>query len=121
MQKRIIRIITNSDYFAHTEPLFAETRILNIENLRKYSLIVYFYRNIDSLLPRLQGQHEHQTRYRDRPRPEIHHRSIYERSYMYQLPTAWNQLLDKFPILLTKNYSLETFKKHLKQFLISNP
>ena len=51
MQKRIIRIITNSDYFEHTAPLFTQCKILNIENLRKFSLAVYFFKNLDSLLP----------------------------------------------------------------------
>ena len=111
----------NIYYLAHTEPLFTQTHILNIENLRKYSLLVYFYKNKDSLLPQLQMQHPYETRFRARPRPAVHHRSIYERSYLYQLPTIWNQLLDSHPELLTKNYSLITFKKHLKQYLISNP
>ena len=42
MQKRIIRIITSSDFLTHTEPLFLQTNISNIENLRKFSLIIHF-------------------------------------------------------------------------------
>ena len=121
LQKRIIRTITKSEYLEHTEPLFAQTHVLNIENLRKYCLLVYFYKNLNSLLPQFQVLHPYQTRFRARPRPVVHHLSIFERSYIYQLPIVWNKLLDDQPELLTKNYSLMTFKKHLKQYLISNP
>ena len=34
VQKRIIRIITHSEYLAHTEPLFRETKILTLEQMR---------------------------------------------------------------------------------------
>ena len=121
MQKRIIRTITNSEYLEHTEPLFKQAQILNIENLRKYSLIIHFYKNIHTLMPLFQENHPYPTRFRDRPRPLIHRRTVFERSFLYQLPIAWNHLIDNCPDLLTKNYSLPTFKKHLKIFLISNP
>ena len=44
LQKRIIRILTNSEYLAHTPPLFKQTNILCIEKLRKYHLGLYFFK-----------------------------------------------------------------------------
>ena len=120
MQKRIIRIITNSDFLEHTEPLFKQCKILNIENLRKFSLAVNFFKNIDVLLPQFQQNHAYNTRNRNRPRPIHHHRTVYEKSFLNQLPVIWNELLDKCPDILAGNTSIETFKKNLKQHLISS-
>ena len=74
-QKRIVRLLTHSDYLAHTQPLFHQLRLLNIENLRKYSLAVHFFKNKNDILPALQAPHSYLTRYRDRPRPVRHHRT----------------------------------------------
>ena len=118
-QKRIIRLLTHSDYYAHTEPLFEQLQILNIENLRKYALAVYFFKNKDSILPDLQARHAYLTRFRHRPRPARHHRTIYEKSFIYQAPIIWNELIDAgfpFPHNLR---NLNTFKRHLKQYLLN--
>ena len=73
MQKKIIRNITNSEYLAHTAPLFNQLQLLNIDKLRKYHLGIYFYKNMGTLLPELQVFHNYATRNRHRPRPEHHH------------------------------------------------
>ena len=117
-QKRLIRLITNSDFLAHTEPLFKQLHILNIENLRKYHLAIYFYKNLESLLPILQGHHHYETRNRNRPRPIRHSKTIFERSFMYQSPIVWNELLDSGEPTLTNATSLSIFKKKLKLFLV---
>ena len=117
-QKRLIRLITNSDFLAHTEPLFKELQILNIENLRKYNLGIYFYKNLNSLLPSLQGHHPYGTRYRNRPRPIRHSKTIFERSFIYQSPIVWNELLDSQEPSITNATSISIFKKKLKLFLV---
>ena len=116
-QKRIIRLITNSDFLAHTEPLFRQLNIFNIERLRKYHLALYFYKNRELILPTLQGHHRYETRNRARPRPERHFKTIYERSFIYQSPIIWNELLDSQDPSLTGALTLPIFKKKLKQFL----
>ena len=119
IQKRIIRITTNSEFLAHTAPLFSQTNILNIENLRKFTLAIHFFKNRNEILPPLQAQHQYPTRARDRPRPIRHQRTVFERSFVHQLPLIWNELLDICPNILNHNQSLATFKKHLKKFLTS--
>ena len=78
-QKRILRIITKSEFLAHTRPLFKSTRILNVENLRKLSLAVYCYRNKNNL-NHLMAQHDYYTRHRNQLRPAIHRISHFEKS-----------------------------------------
>ena len=44
LQKKIIRIITNSDYIAPSMPLFEQLRILNIFDLCKFNTLKFFYK-----------------------------------------------------------------------------
>ena len=115
-QKRIIRLLTHSDYFAHTEPLFRQLKLLNIENIRKYSLAVYFFKNQATILPALQAHHTYETRHRNRPRPARHHHTIYEKSFIYQATVVWNELLDRAQPIIINSKSLDDFKRNLKQY-----
>ena len=119
LQKRMVRTLTNSDYLAHTQPLFHQLKILPIDKLKQYHLAIYFHKNRNSLLTHLQGHHNHFTRNRDRPRPAPHTRSLFENSFVYQAPKLWNDLLDHHPeaIALT---NISSFKKQLKNILLSN-
>ena len=86
VQKRVIRMISNSDFLAHTYPLFKNLQILDLNNITKYSLGVYFFKNRDSLIPLLQNHHIYLTRNRDRPIPIPHNTTIFEKSFVYQAP-----------------------------------
>ena len=44
LQKKIIRIITNSDYLVPSLPLFRQLEILNIFDLCKFNILKFFYR-----------------------------------------------------------------------------
>ena len=118
VQKRIVRLLCDSDFLAHTQPLFKQLNLLNIENLRKFSLAVYFYKNLNSILPGLQGNHPYGTRNRDRPRPLRHSITIYQKSFLYQAPIVWNELLDSPEPNIINEARLPIFKKKLKHLLI---
>ena len=120
LQKRLIRLITNSDFLAHTQPLFQQLQILNIENMRKYSLAIYFFKNSHSLLPSLQGRHHYGTRHRDRPRPVRHSKTIFQKSFVYQAPIIWNELLDRANALISNSVNLKCFKRKLKQYFLQS-
>jgi len=51
LQKKAIRIITNSRYNAHTQPLFKQLRILTISHLYDSKLLRFYYRFANNLLP----------------------------------------------------------------------
>ena len=120
MQKKIIRNITNSDYLTHAAPFFNQLQLLNIDKLRKYSLGVYLYKNIRTLLPELQYLHNHFTRNRHRSRPEHHNKTIYERSFVFQAPKLWNELLNHGLNINRNGTSLNAFKRLLNQFLLNH-
>ena len=52
MQKKAIRPATNSSYFAHTTPLFIKLNLLNIPDMFKLKLLIFFHKlSFDPLPP----------------------------------------------------------------------
>ena len=51
LQKKALRIITNSDYLAHTEPLCKRLRILKISDMFSMALWKFFYKLMNNKLP----------------------------------------------------------------------
>ena len=72
LQKKAIRIICNSKYNSHTEPLMKKLEILKLEDMFKLNMLKWYYRYVKKQLPayfsdyRIRSQHEvhnHNTRY----------------------------------------------------------
>ena len=51
LQKKTIRIITQSHYLAHTDPLFSKLKLLKLDDLYKHQLGIYMYKSTKGLLP----------------------------------------------------------------------
>ena len=51
LQKKSIRLITGSEYMAHSEPLFKELELLKIEDLYKLKILKFYYNLSYGLLP----------------------------------------------------------------------
>ena len=51
MQKKAIRLVTNSSYFAHTTPLFIKLNILKVQDMFKLKLLKLYYKLSCDLLP----------------------------------------------------------------------
>ena len=117
IQKRIIRNVTHSTFDAHTEPLFRETHILNIDQIRKFNLGIYFFKNNLNDLAQFQGNHNYLTRHRDNLRPIIHRTSAFHRSFLYQSVKLWNDLNVINNDLA--NVNINRFKKLLKSYLMA--
>ena len=70
LQKKAVRIISNSSYLAHTAPLLKELGILNIEDLyqHQYALFMFDYdrgslpKTFNSYFCKVSDVHSHQTR-----------------------------------------------------------
>ena len=118
-QKRIVRIITRSEFLAHTAPLFDITKMLTIEKLRKLSLGKYCFTNIDILTDNLNVHHEYNTRHRNRIRAQAHNHSLFERSFIYQGPRIWNEIQENCPNIIN-SASLTIFKRKYKSYLLSH-
>ena len=51
LQKKAIRLITNSNYSAHTTPLFIELGLLKVQDMFKLKLLKFYYKLSYDLLP----------------------------------------------------------------------
>ena len=51
LQKKAIRLITQSQYLAHTDPLFSKLKLLKLDDLYKHQLGIYMYKSAKGLLP----------------------------------------------------------------------
>ena len=51
LQKKSVRLITGSEYWAHSEPLFNELELLKIEDLYKLKILKCYYNISYGLLP----------------------------------------------------------------------
>ena len=113
IQKRIVRIIADADYLAHTNPIFRKLNLLKIADLYKFQALVDTHSKI------LQGgykiEHNVNTRNRNLSNPKFHRLDRTHQSIASSGPTLWNNL----PIELRLIKSIPRFKKNLKIFYIS--
>ena len=116
LQKKIIRIITNSGYFDHTQPLFKNTSILKLFDINKSQIAFYMYKLVKrgdsiNLLP----QHDYPTRTREHLRVPQHNLTVFQHSLAYSGPKIWNNIPDSIKALSTPS----SFKRHYKQYILS--
>ena len=112
LQKKLVRIITNSDYLAHTDPLFHSTGILKINELYEYHLTLYAFRNKNNFVS---SSHAYQTRQSHHAVPAFSRLSVYQRSLFHAVPPIFNSL----PQDIKTCSNLQSFKKAVKNRLLS--
>ena len=117
LQKRAIRIISNSSYLCHTKPLFEKYNTLNIFELYNKELGIFMYKYKKGLLPssfdhvftELGSFHEYNTRFKTNFRHEIHKiKTVFNTG-----PKLWNNL----PESVKNAINLNSFKKAISSFL----
>lgn len=97
LQKKATRIITNSKYNAHTDPLFKKLRILKMNDIITRKLYKFYYRYKKDNLPYYftynflkRNEHLYGTRNESFITPRTHHKFT-ENCVRYQLPYLLNQ------------------------------
>ena len=115
MQKRLIRIITNTDFYEHTQPLFKELHTLKIFDINKLEIAVFMFKmiNTENLTLR-QPHHNYPTRTHQHLRVPLHNLTIFQHSLSYLGPKTWNALPDPIKSLP----SLYSFKKQLRKYIL---
>ena len=73
LHKRIIRIITSSEYLAHTSPLYKQTQILKIPEITKMYIANCLYKETLTINNDPGRPHNYPTRYRHLLCPPPHH------------------------------------------------
>ena len=124
LQKRILRIISSAPFRAHSSPLFAKYRILSIDQIYKYSILIFMYKFHNKTLPNIfdrmfcknQDIHCYLTRQYYKLHVPKFNITAYKHSVKYMGVSLWNRICDK----LDKKCSFFTFKFRLKEYLLFN-
>ena len=111
-QKRIIRAISDAGVRDHTRPLFFELKLLNLEDIYRYFVGIFMFKNIDHF----RTNHDRATRNLDLAIPRFCRLTKCQQSIMFTGPNIWNTL----PASVKRSSSLPTFKKNLKDHFISS-
>ena len=124
LQKKAVRIITNSDYNAHSKPLFFTQRILNVFDIYKYQVSVFMFKYVKGLLPSNFNTyfsynrefHSYDTRSSHCFRINFSSNAISHRLFTNSGITLWNSLDEN-----SKNVNnISSFKNRIKNHLRNN-
>lgn len=102
-----MRIMTNGDYLAHTNPLFFSNNILKVSHLHKYLCCIYAYKNLNNFRF---NSHSHNTR--NQPFylvAQFQRLTMSQRSLLYCVPFNYNNL----PVKIKQLNNIKSFKSHL--------
>ena len=100
IQKRAIRAISSAGYNAHTEPLFKFFKVLKVEDIYNYKLLVLYYNlkhknvpyHIASFLPKTSIARERYPIRKSRLQPPLHAHEYISKTCKYRLPVFLNSI-----------------------------
>ena len=123
LQKRALRICTNSHYLAHTDPLFFQLKTLKLEDIHTFQTSIFMFKFSKNLLPTTfqniftpnSNIHSYPTRHSSdlhltNPKIILAHKTI-----RHHGPDIWNPL----PDYVKHCASLYSFKAVMKKYLLS--
>ena len=113
LQKRAVRVITSSEYLAHTDHLFREVSILKIAEIYKYSCCMYVFNNRSFYET---NSNIYGTRNCNSLKVSFQRLNICKRSVSHNPPNLFNKL----PVNVANMKSRCSFKKSVKQLLTEN-
>ena len=125
LQKRALRIMKNSRYNAHTEPLFKQLHLLKVKDIFEIQCLKFWYKYVNNKLPHYfrsmftynHQLHEIETRNHDRLHLYPTRTSGARNVLRHHIP----ELLNKFPPHLVerfKTHSSYSVSHHIKCYLI---
>ena len=123
LQKKAIRICTQSNFLDHTTPLFKNRHTLKLEDIHTFQTAIFMFKYVNNLLP-LSFQtfftynttiHSYPTRqsrnfHLNNPKTLLAHKSI-----RHHGPDVWNSL----PTNIKERTALHSFKVTTKKYLLS--
>ena len=120
LQKKIVRILSFSDYNAHTSPLFRRLNLMTLNEMYKYFSGIHIYKCINHLLPQLfwdEFMLSKTLRNAHNLQSIFHTKKICGTSLHYSGPKIWNE----FPAHIKCAKSVNSFKYNIKKFLLNAP
>ena len=123
LQKKAMRICSQSNYLDHTNPIFQNQKLLKVEDIHTYQTSIFMYKDTTNLLPRSfqsfftlnTNIHSYPTRrsadfHLNNPKTLLAHKSI-----RHHGPDIWNSL----PDTVKSRTSLHSFKASAKKYVLS--
>ena len=115
LQKKVIRLITNSGYLSHTDPQFLQTGILPVPLIYKYFMGIHMYKlNLSNLIS--YPNHSYNTRNNRNAFVAFQRLSLTQKSISFCGPQLWNSI----PSNIKESSSLQQFKRAYKSYLLSS-
>ena len=121
IQKKYCRLITFSDFRAHSEPLFKQLNILTVYKIYKYQLSLFMYNQKSYCHPHTysfitnSSIHNHYTRQSNQNHIGHCRTSKRQKTVLFQGPKLWNSLLNTI-----KSYpSINVLRRRIKVLLLS--
>jgi hypothetical protein len=127
IQKKAIRIITNSPYNAHTNPIFSELHILPFNLLIKQAQLTFMhsieYKSAPSSFDRTwQKNIDRDPTYNLRNAADYHliqpRTEAFKKSPLYALPAAWNALSPEIKLQQNKTTFRWALRAHLLEEIV---
>jgi hypothetical protein len=124
LQKRIIRIICNTHFLAHTEPLFLKCKVLTIYKVNMYCTGIFMFKYHKKLLPDIftnmfmkqTDLHSHNTRFCNNYTIPINRTNKKQNSISYYGVHFWNNFV-LTNIDLGSIHTIFKFKKTIREHL----
>ena len=119
--KRIIRVITHSNYKAHTQPLFKHLGLLNLSGIYEYMVAIFMFKFRDNDLPLIfnsmftvnSSKHDYPTRQADDYQIPNWRLETKRRSISVQGAYIWNRIPTDIKNVSSLNVFKYTFKRHV--------
>ena len=123
LQKKAVRICTNSTYLFHTNPLFHRLKVLKIHDINTLQIAIFMFKYNKDLLPavfsHLFSYNRNLHPYLTRSRNNIHLHNpkilLAHKSLRHHGPDIWNSLPDDIKEIALLN----PFKRRMKQLLLN--
>ena len=114
IQKRAIRVVNKKPYLHHTNPLFFHSEIMKLDDVYKFKICDYLYKN--NLTISFNREHSHNTRFRNHLLPVFQRFSSSQRSVNFVGPNIWNNLTPE----IKESPSIHILKRRLKKYFTSS-
>ena len=123
IQKRAIRLITHSEWLAHTAPLFHRLKLLNLKNIYTMNVMLFMFKCYHGMLPPVfdgmfilnSSVHVYHTRQSNLYHSPKWRLEVVRRSVRVQGVAIWNMFASK----ISHECSIATFKHHVKYALLN--
>ena len=124
LQKKIIRIITFSNYTAETAPLFKKLSILSIDNINNEAVAIFMFRYFNNGLPisfqNFFKLNKELHNYNTRSSTQIHKNYIRTNYKKYSTVNKGREIWNCLPNAIKDSKSLNIFKSKIRKHYITS-